>query len=77
MHVVTHYHRVNDDDEFDDAKLIGIFSSEAKADDAIAIASRLPGFVDHPQGFRVARFRMNERPAREAVRARWRGTESQ
>ena len=54
-------HHVRKDDEYgDDAKLIGIYRSAAKANDAIARLAHLPGFRDHPEGFHVDRYKLDE-----------------
>ena len=54
MNTVYVLHHVRSDDQFgDDAKLIGVYRSEALALDAIARLSSQPGFKDHPSGFDV------------------------
>ncbi len=60
--VVHHYHLINEDDEYEDGKLIGVFSSEAKANEAVATVGVKPGFVDSPDGFRIIRYVVNEAP---------------
>lgn len=51
LHVLWHEHRLQQD--FVDMKRIGVYRSAEKAEDARARAGRLPGFVDHPGGFRI------------------------
>ena len=52
---------VRKDDEFgDDAKLVGVYSSEANAQAAIARLSDKPGFCDHPAGFQIDPFPFDE-----------------
>lgn len=43
-----------DDDGCDEAKLIGVFSTRARARKAIAARKNKPGFVDHPEGFEIS-----------------------
>ncbi|MDU7522432.1 MAG: hypothetical protein E7K72_13745 [Roseomonas mucosa] len=57
---VVYHHKMgaeNDDTETDEIeismKLIGIYSSEEKASQAMARMRRLPGFRDWPGGFRI------------------------
>ncbi|SUE43066.1 hypothetical protein [Roseomonas gilardii] len=57
---VVYHHKMgaeNDDTETDEIemsmRLIGIYSSEEKASQAMARMRRLPGFRDWPNGFRV------------------------
>jgi hypothetical protein len=49
--LVQHVHTLNDDE--DDVKLIGIYSTEERAADAVERARKLPGFCDAPDGFNV------------------------
>jgi len=37
-------------------KIIGLYSSERRASDAIARLSKMPGFRDYPSGFHVDRY---------------------
>ena len=55
MYVYPLWHtHVKPDGEEDD-KLIGIYSSEAKAQQAQQRAAKLPGFRDAPEGFLIDR----------------------
>jgi hypothetical protein len=49
------YHWRDQTDE-GSAKLIGVFSSEQKAEEATAICAAQPGFIDHPDSFLVDRY---------------------
>ena len=52
--VLQHIHSTsNGDDEDDDVKLIGVYSTELQARAAIARLSSLPGFRDHAHGFHI------------------------
>lgn len=54
-------HHVRKDDEYgDNAKLIGIYHSAAKANDAIARLAGLPGFRDHPEGFHADSYELDK-----------------
>jgi hypothetical protein len=49
------------DDEYgDDAKLIGVYSSEANASAAIERLKAQPGFRDAPAGFHIDRYELDQ-----------------
>lgn len=48
------------DDLDERAKLIGVYSSELKASEAITRLRDKPGFKDHPDGFEVCRYLLNK-----------------
>jgi homoserine kinase type II len=51
---------VRPDDEYgDDAKLVGVYSSEASAQEAVERKKDFPGFADHPDGFEIARYEID------------------
>jgi hypothetical protein len=50
------YHIRKDDEYTDDAKLIGVYRSEAAARAAIVRVETQPGFRDYPEGFVVERY---------------------
>lgn len=55
MEKVFLLHHVREvDDESDDMKLIGIYSSEEKARQALDQVKEQPGFRDHPDGFELS-----------------------
>lgn len=45
----------------DETKLLGVFSSEDKAQQAIEMYRTLPGFCEHLQDFHLDKYLMNER----------------
>ena len=47
-------HHVHDWSDAEDTKLIGVYSSRELAESALARASRLPGFIDAPDGFQIS-----------------------
>ena len=52
VYVLQHVHETpNGDDE--DVKMIGVYSSEQKAQEAIARVVKAPGFREHPDGFHI------------------------
>lgn len=54
-------HHVRKDDEHgDDAKMIGVYRSDAAAEAAIARLSAQPGFTEHPAGFTVAAYELDQ-----------------
>jgi hypothetical protein len=56
--VVQHVHTLDDDVE--DIKLIGVYSSRENAEAAVARLSRQPGFADAPDGFHVDEYRVDQ-----------------
>jgi hypothetical protein len=56
--VLQHVH-VRDDDA-EDAKFIGVYSSREKADAAVARLGRQPGFSEAPDGFHVDEYRVDQ-----------------
>ena len=57
MTTVFVLHHVRKCDEFgDDAKLIGVYSSDASAQTAKERLSIQPGFREHPEGFEISRY---------------------
>lgn len=61
--MVTHTHEINPGEE--DDKLIGVYSNREKADLAVDRAKTLPGFRDHPEGFLVEPYGLDEDHWRE------------
>lgn len=56
--LVYHVRVLNDDEE--DVKLLGVYSTEKHAADAVERARRLPGFSDAPEGFIIDRYVVDE-----------------
>ena len=56
--VLQHVH--SREDGIEDVKFIGVYSSRAKADAAVARLSRLPGFSDAPDGFHVDEYHVDQ-----------------
>lgn len=57
MYILQHTQHIGDDAE--DVKLIGVFSSEAAANGAIADLLIKPGFSAHPEGFHIDRYEVD------------------
>ena len=57
VHVVRHVH-VHDEGH-EDVKLVGVYSSAARAAEAIARARLLPGFRDAPDGFEATAYTLD------------------
>ena len=51
---------VRDIDGQDDAKVIGIYSDLSQAEEAMVRTLKLPGFCDHPDGFLVDEYPLDE-----------------
>lgn len=56
--VLQHVHSRQDDVE--DVKFIGVYSSRENAEAAVARLSRLPGFSDVPDGFHIDEYRLDQ-----------------
>jgi hypothetical protein len=56
--VLQHVHL--QEDGVEDVKLIGVYSSRDKAQDAAARLRRLPGFSDTPDGFHIDEYRVDQ-----------------
>jgi hypothetical protein len=51
------------DHDFDaevEVKLLGVYSSEQKAEDARLRVSNEPGFREHPDGFQISRYEVDK-----------------
>ena len=57
VYLVEHVHEFEDGSE--DVKMIGVYSDEGKAGEAVARAKLLPGFAKAPDSFRVSRYRLD------------------
>lgn len=57
--VLQHSHEI-DGQVAEDSKLIGCYSSRTNAEAAIARLADKPGFRDHPQGFCIDRYVVDE-----------------
>jgi len=54
-------HHVRTDDEYgDDAKLIGVYRSHEAAAAAVTRLSDRPGFRDHPSGFQIDAYPLDQ-----------------
>ena len=58
VYVVQHVHIINDDEE--DVKMIGVYSNEQLAQEAVARLRSQPGFCDVPDGFHIDRYELNK-----------------
>ena len=61
--ILWHSRTLPDGDE--DAKLLGVYSTEERAKARSKEAAQLPGFRDHPEGFEISRYRLDSREWRE------------
>jgi homoserine kinase type II len=57
VYLLWHVHQLDNDD---DEKLIGIYSSPATANAAIARLRTQPGFRDLPEGFEMEAYELDE-----------------
>ena len=58
VYLLLHIHEVNPGEE--DEKLIGIYTSQEKANEARNRAITWPGFRDTPDGFLIEKYRLDE-----------------
>ena len=58
VYIVEHVHDLGDDRE--DYKLIGVFDSKERAEEAIEILKNQPGFCDMPEGFYSQKHKINK-----------------
>ena len=58
VYILQHRYEIEDDAE--EVKTIGVFSSEAKAREAIELVVKQPGFRDHPDDFCVDGYPLDE-----------------
>jgi hypothetical protein len=56
--VVQHAH--THDDDVEEIKFIGVYSTRENAQAAVARLSRQPGFADTPDGFHVDEYRVDQ-----------------
>jgi hypothetical protein len=57
VYLLWHTHEMPDGDE--ESKLIGVYSSEARAMEAQRRVLSQPGFRDAPEGFEIARYQVD------------------
>ncbi len=58
VYIVQHVHNTSEGDE--EIKLIGAYSSESNAREAIRRLSALPGFRDHVNGFHISSYELDQ-----------------
>jgi hypothetical protein len=59
VYVVQHVHTAQDGEE-EDVKFIGVYSTRSNADAAVNRLRLLPGFCDHPSGFEVTEYKIDQ-----------------
>lgn len=59
MFVYVVQHTRDLDEEVDDVKLVGVFSSESAASAAVSELLTRPGFSEHPNGFHISRYEVD------------------
>jgi hypothetical protein len=58
VYVLQHVSREGQSDE--DVKLLGVYSSEVKANEALRTLSQQPGFCDNPKGFHIDAYELDK-----------------
>ena len=57
VYILWHIHKLSNDE--DDLKVIGVYSSELKAQKKISEYKLIPGFKDSPEGFEIAAYKID------------------
>jgi hypothetical protein len=65
MYVLHHVHKFSDDEDDEDVKLVGVYSSNESALSAIERLKNQPGFCDYPLGFCIDAYKVDEDNWRE------------
>ena len=63
------HHICSDDEHAENAKLIGVYSSPSRAESAAKMLRQKPGFSDHPEGFTIDPYAVDEDHWREGFGA--------
>jgi hypothetical protein len=58
LYIVQHVHTINEDE--DDIKFIGVYSSIEKAKSAVCRLKFMPGFRDNPETFSIDVYELDE-----------------
>lgn len=60
MKIVYLLQHLREEDDYEDIKLIGIFSSEDKANESKKKHACLPGFNESPEGFSIDEYKIDQ-----------------
>lgn len=60
VYLVWHTHLDEDLENGEDIKLIGVYSTESKAKEAISRSIKLEGFKDHKDGFEISASKLDK-----------------
>lgn len=59
VYLLQHSYEV--DNEYDETKILGIFSDKQKAEEALAEYKQLPGFKDKPNDFYIDEYELDKK----------------
>ncbi|WP_343534937.1 hypothetical protein [Pedobacter sp.] len=59
VYLLWHVHEDKDLEHGQDIKLIGVYTSNEKAEKALFRAKRLDGFKDHQDGFEISEYKLD------------------
>jgi len=59
VYILWHVHEDNDLENGQDIKLIGVYSSNEKAEKALFRAKELDGFKDYQDGFEISKYKLD------------------
>ena len=58
VYLVQHVHIINEDEE--EVKIIGVYTTEKLAQEAIERTSKLEGFSEYLEGFHIDKYELNK-----------------
>lgn len=58
VYLLYHIHEMDNDDE--DVKLIGVYSSLSNAEEALLRVAHAPGFRENPEGFQIHAYKLDK-----------------
>ncbi len=60
VYLVHHIRDISEDDDIQDVKLIGVYTTEELAEEAVERKKKLEGFRDYREGFEISKTTLNE-----------------
>jgi hypothetical protein len=60
VYLVQHSYEVGENGEFNEVKLIGVYSTQEKAEEAVDRYKEIPGFKNYLNGFHIGKHEINK-----------------
>jgi hypothetical protein len=60
VYLVQHSYEVGENGEFDEVKLIGVYSTQEKAEEVVERYKEIPGFKNYLNGFHIGEHEINK-----------------